>query len=555
MRNFILMLAVMTELCAVSPLHAQCSVSGNFPQKYWVFFSDKHGTPFSKSDPAQFLSQRSIARRQRMHIPIRDADLPVNPVYLDSITALGIPVLTASRWLNAASVEINSAAQITLLSALPFVRGLQPVRRLYEEPESDIPVDNASFYRVLSNAQGDYGPSYNQIHMIDLDFLHKLGLDGSGMVIAQLDAGWYGIDFSPAFQEFWDDGRILGMHNYPDDNDSVFAFSTHGSNVLSIMGADVPGTYIGAAPGASFYLFRTEIVDSERVAEEDFWMQAAEDADALGADIINSSLGYTTFDDSTENHTYADMDGNTTVCTIAADAAAKAGILVCNSAGNEGASSWHFIGAPADGDSVFTIGAVDADGNYASFSSVGPTYDGRLKPNVSAQGSGSAVLDAPSSTVTFGSGTSYSSPLIAGACACLWEAFPGKSNMDIIQAVQESATLYHDPNYELGYGIPDFGAAYYILKGFDPASAGNITLAPNPASDQVVVLVQGDAGKSAVLYITDMEGRRVFSEDFRMRADGITPVLVQGLGILASGMYVVSVPEGTQENSALLFVR
>ncbi len=295
--------------------------------------------------------------------------------------------------------------------------------------------------------------------------LHDMGYDGTGMTIAVLDAGFLHADTLRVFDSLWMNGQILGTKDFvsPQSPD-IFGAHYHGAMVLSTMGGNWPGKMVGTAPHAHYWLLRSEDGGSEYLIEELNWVSAAEFADSVGADVINSSLGYTTFDNPSQNHTYADMDGNTTPITIGADMAVSKGMIVVNSAGNDGGSSWQYIDAPADGDSVFSIGAVTASGNYASFSSTGPTYDGRIKPNVVAQGSGSTIINPYNGLVSTGSGTSFSSPITAGMVACLWSAHPNKRTTQIMDAIQQSGSLAGNPNNQLGWGIPDYLAAHNLLS-------------------------------------------------------------------------------------------
>lgn len=533
--------------------HNEVISTVNSDIKYWIFFTDKNNSPFSLAKPAEFLSAKSISRREIMNIPVRYLDLPVNSVYVAALENLGVEVIVQSRWLNAVSIKINNDAQLGAISILPFVQKIEYVKK-YQSVEETLPLDNAIFYRTSEVASNDYGGAYNQNHMIDIDFLHDLGFTGQGITIAVLDGGFYGVDVGDGFKSFWDKNQIIATRNFADDNDSVFHSSTHGSNVLSIMGGDMPGEYIGSAPDAKFYLFRTEVTSSETITEEDYWVEGAEYADFVGADIINSSLGYTTFDDSLQNHTYEDLDGNTAVATIAADIAASVGILVCNSAGNEAGSSWHFIGVPADGDSVFTIGAVDANENYATFSSVGPTADGRLKPNVSGQGAGTAYIDQ-FGTVLNGSGTSYSSPLIAGACASLWSAFPELTNMEIKQIVEESSSQYTNPDYLLGYGIPSFAKAYIQLKGLNIEETNLITIMPNPAEFLTTIIINGFENGDAVLNVFDISGQLIYTTEIKLTTGELSATTISNLDHLASGLYFVQLIGDIYSETKTLMVR
>jgi hypothetical protein len=445
------------------------------PDKYWVRFTDKDNSPYSINHPEQFLTQRAIERRNAQGISIVENDLPVNPSYIQAVSNTGATLLNASKWYNSVTVYTTSQSVIDAINQLPFVLSVQKLpiqvepnqessKPFFESEVWDQPIDG----KLKSPSSGEsfsYGMAYNQISMLNGIALHDLGFDGSGMVIAVLDAGFLNTNIIAAFDSLWDNNRILGYKDFVSpQNPNIFGSHSHGTSVLSTMGANLPGQMVGTAPHASYWLLRSEDGATEYLIEELNWVSAAEFADSVGADVINSSLGYTTFDDPSQNHTYADMDGNTTPVTIGADIASGKGLIVVNSAGNSGGGSWQYIGAPADGDSVFTIGAVNAAGNYASFSSTGPTSDGRIKPNVVAQGSGTTIISANSGNVTTGSGTSFSSPVTAGMVACLWQAHQGKRNTEVMQAIEQSASLASNPNYLLGYGIPDYLDAHNQLS-------------------------------------------------------------------------------------------
>lgn len=521
--------------------------------RFWIYFTDKKNSRFSVQQPFAFLSPASVERRKNQNIQVREMDLPVNENYLREIIATGAQIIVQSRWMNAISV-IADDEQLALISALPFVQQIENVKRLRRMPENEILTEQQNaFYKMNETESGDYGGSFNQIDMIGINQIHDLGFRGEGMIIAVLDAGFSGVDTGAGFQSFWDKEQIIATHNFPDNNDFVYFSSSHGSNVLSIMGADVPGTYIGSAPDAKFYLLRTEIADSEEVVEEDYWLQAAEFADSVGADIINSSLGYTTFDTPSDDHSYADMDGNTTVITKAADWAASVGILVCNSAGNSGNDAWKYIGAPADGDSVFTIGAVDGNEIPTDFSSIGPTSDGRLKPNVVCQGGGTAVLDK-SGYVYTGSGTSYSSPLMAGACASFWQAFPEYTNMQIMDVVQKSADHYFHPDNKIGYGIPDFNIAYLLLKNESPENE-LLNIFPNPAGDYTIVQINSNEIGPAHLDIYDVSGKFLRNYSLVLRENEIASFRMTDISNLASGIYFLNLTTPGQSVTRQLFIK
>lgn len=541
-------------------------------EKYWIYFDAKEEADFYKQHPNLFLSPRAIQRRTNFNIPISYSDLPVSNKNITALQTIGVEIIVTSKWLNAVSAYLTpqQKKQIELIDG---IEAIHKVKKLRSIDESTLPYNNNVFYKTASPEEvtGLYGYATAQIDQINLDTILDLGYTGTDMVIAVLDAGFFGVDTATLFQSFWDKGQILGVRNFPDHNNQVFNIASgyHGSWVMSVIGGDIADTYSGSAPDADFYLYRTEVADSEYVVEEDYWVVAAEKADSVGADLINSSLGYTTFDDPLENHTYEDLDGNTSVITIGADMAAEKGILVCNSAGNEGANTWHYVSMPADGDSVFSIGGVDTNGIHVAFSGYGPTFDGRLKPNVVALASGSAVLD-PNGYVNYLSGTSFSSPLIAGACASLWQAFPTKNNMEIIDAVQRSAHLYITPNDSMGYGIPNFGLAYEILLSEldtvvvdtttdttiieDTTVVAIFDILPNPAVDFFNVLLQLNENGPATLQFHNLAGALIYEEKLYLSKDVPAAVNINLQNRFTPGIYLFSVTAGKFKQSRVVFV-
>ena len=364
-----------------------------------------------------------------------------------------------------------------------------------------------------STAYYNYGNALNQIQMLHGDKLHDLGFRGDGKIIAMLDAGFYRVDSMTAFDSLRAHNRIIATYDFVDHNSNVYDDHTHGSMCFSIIGANDPGNIVGTAPEASFLLYRSEDAATEKLIEEYNWATAAEAADSAGADIISSSLGYTRFDDSTMNHTYSDMDGRTAPISIAANIASRKGIVVVSSAGNEGNGQWHYISAPADADSILTIGAVDAAGAYASFSGTGPSADGRIKPTVVAQGQGTFVSDPYSNTVFSGNGTSFSCPVIAGLVASLWQAIPSANNMQIINAIVQSASQYSNPDSLLGFGIPNFDSARNsLLAVFNPYyGKGDFIekIFPNPFKNQLNINFYADSNSQYTTEIFDLSGKRV----------------------------------------------
>lgn len=488
------------------------------PDRYYVQFTDKANSPYHLDDPLAFLSQRALDRRQKQQITLSENDLPVNPDYLQQVEATGATLLFPTKWLNGVTISTTSQQVLDAISALPFVESL---RRLPEEPLKQM-IKEKTFFAAesvgdanapsIAASQGEtrsfnYGNGYTQINQINGIPLHEAGYRGQGMVIAILDGGFTGVESHVAFDSLWLNDQILGTKDFTIPGGNVFSESSHGTSVLSTIGANTPGQLIGTAPKASFWLLRSESVSSEHLIEEYNWVSAAEFADSVGADIINSSLGYIDFDWPQWTHTYPDMDGSTCVATIGADIASDKGILVVNSAGNSGdISSFPYIGSPADGFKVLTIGAVNGIGVRATFSSIGPTYDGRIKPDVMAMGQGTALANG-NNNFTYGSGTSFSSPVTAGMTACLWQSNPNFTNQAIREAIKMSGNNAALPNSTFGYGIPDFYLANSFLTSIDTGEKREALLmkvSPNPF--QTVDRIQVFSQKKCVVRVFNAGG-------------------------------------------------
>lgn len=429
---------------------------------YWVTFTDKKDTPYSIYRPEEYLSAKALSRRLRYQIRISENDLPVNPHYLDSLKVRGAKIHHTSKWMNAATILINKKSE-KQIEALPFVDKVEYVGIPYTKPGRGRtrPYKDTLASEVLDKY---YGYAETQIKSFNGDSLHLQGFTGKGVTVAVLDGGFINVDSIPFFDSLRINGQFGQHRDFVDGDDMVFESSSHGTQVLSTMAANIPGLMIGSGPGASYICIKTEDTRGEYRLEECHWVAGLEYADSIGADIANSSLGYTTFNDRKMNYDYQDLDGETAKTSLAADIAVSKGMIVVTSAGNEGNSKWKYLGTPGDGKEIFTIGATNSDGKRAGFSSVGPTADGRTKPDVAALGSWVAVTSTSSFQIGIGSGTSFSSPLVTGMLACLLEAFPEKTNREILDAVRQSASQYDQPDNELGHGVPDFLKAYHILR-------------------------------------------------------------------------------------------
>jgi subtilisin family serine protease len=339
--------------------------------------------------------------------------------------------------------------------------------------------------------------------MLKGDLLHQQNYTGSGKIIAVLDSGFLGVETGQPFQRLRDNNQILGGYDYVNESPNFFALDDHGTLVLSTMGGFTDGQLIGTAPDAQYYLYITEDVDSENPVEESNWVEAAEESDRVGADIITSSLGYFGYDKPEYSHTYSDMTGNAAFASKGANIAFDKGIIVVASAGNEGEKIEKHIGIPAEALNVLAVGAVDSNRNYASFSSQGPSADGRVKPDVMAQGKASVLSDV-SGAITTANGTSFSCPILAGMVACFWQAFPTKTNQEIKQLVIQSAYNYSpiiEDRIKYGYGIPDFSLALADGLSVLDFSKNDFVVFPNPTSDSIsVALAQGFDTVTVVFY-------------------------------------------------------
>lgn len=534
-------------------LLALCFITETFAQnKYWVQFTDKNGTPYSLANPSAYLSPRALARRTTQSIAIDSTDLPVNPAYIAGVAATGATVHSHSKWFNGVVVFTNNSAVISQIQALPYVASVSGVGQRHAGPGHD-KFDEETFTPVAQNTQRtggvyssalNYGASYNQINMLGGVCLHNAGFRGQGMQIAIIDAGFYHADQLPVFDTLFMNNRILGTWDFVMDEPSVYEDNTHGSMVLSCMGGNLPGELVGTAPDASYWLLRSEEAATEYLVEEYYWASAAEFADSVGADVINSSLGYTEFDDPSENHVYADMDGVTTPCAKAANFAARKGIAVIVSAGNSGQSSWFYIGTPADADSALAIAATDASGVVAGFSSRGFAPDGGIKPNLAAQGQNSVVCDPFGTGTQTGSGTSFASPILCGLVACLLQAHPTMPNMQLYQVMEMSASQYAAPDSLLGYGIPDFCAANLYLSGNPMQLGGSDVLfgvSPNPFSEQLQFTFYSVTDQNLVVSLYDARGRKLMEETVFATHDSENHYTLSELTAVSEGVYFLEV--------------
>ncbi len=521
---------------------------------YVLHFSDKGVDKIAALNPSEYLSDKAIERRLKYEIPFDEADIPVQSHYVDVVAKTGAKILTRSRWFNLIVIEANTD-MINEISGLPFISDIQLLANNLKSQNALISSEKPSFEKetitpwtdpiTINRAPNayDYGAAFNQINQIKGQYLHNLGYTGEGMTIAVIDAGFNSVNVMHCFQSLRDNNQIIGTHDFAEPGNDVYAttMSSHGTSVLSCMAANTAGQMVGTAPKANYWLLRSEVGAYEKIIEEYYWVSAAEFADSVGVNLINSSLGYTTFDDPSTNHTYADMDGKTTFVTRGAEKAAQKGILVVNSAGNSGEGTWMYIGAPADGDSVFTIGAVDATGVKAASSSIGPNYDGRTEPIVAAQGVGTAIYSPAG--LGSGNGTSFSSPIICGMTACLWQAFSGLNNMQIIEKIKASSSQASSPDNSLGWGIPDFQSASATLSLQNQSVEKKLTLYPNPVTDKLTIGFPVSIQGKYNLEIVNVHGKIVYS--YQRDQGSIRSIQLKDIGYLPSGIYFIKLSDRT----------
>ncbi len=450
-----------------------------------VFFNDKSGTPHTTSNPETFLSERALERRSNQNIGVIEQDLPVTPLYVEDVRNTGATVLYRTKWMNGVLVECDQSLKATLeallsVSSVELVApGARPSGRIRS---------SGKFKDVTESA----GVTDVQLSMLGIDEMHIAGYKGEGKLIAIMDAGFPGANTATPFQHIFNESRFdaATSYNFVSGGSNVFSQDSHGTHVFSIMGAYIPDSFIGGAYKANFILFITEHAATEYRVEEYNWLFAAERADSAGVDVINTSLGYRLFDDSNMDYSVDDMDGQTAIITRAAEIASSKGIAVVVSAGNEGGAVPTTIGAPADGESVLSVGAVSSAGVITSFSSIGPSFDGRIKPDVVALGSLVSLINS-SGNIATGNGTSYASPLIASLVTGIWQMFPELSAQELLDTIRNRASQSNNPDNFLGYGIPNFTFVITAIDSEEPADF--ISVFPNPTLNQVKIEFLGSS--------------------------------------------------------------
>ncbi|SHG14205.1 S8 family serine peptidase [Flavobacterium defluvii] len=507
----------------------------------WVYFTGKPNAQDFFNNPSQTLSQRSLDRRTAQNIALNVTDAPLETTYIDQVKAsTGITVMAQSKWLNALHIR-GSQTDINALKLLSFVDKIVFANKTLNGTSKKASVNKISEVKKKLETAVDYayGTSANQIQMLNGQTLHQQNFTGSGKIIAVLDAGFPGVNTAEPFQRLRDNNRILGGYDFVNRSTDFYAGDSHGTLVLSAMGGYKENSLVGTAPDASYYLFITENDASENPVEESYWVEAAEQADAVGADIITSSLGYFAFDNPNYSHTYSDMNGTTNFITKGAEIAFSKGIIVLASAGNEGNQAENHIGSPADGASVITVGSVNASKVKASSSSIGPSFDNRTKPDVMAQGV-AAVVSTTSGTISTANGTSFSCPIMAGMVACLWQAFPSKTNQEIRNMIIQSADRYTTPDNNYGFGIPNFGST---LRTETFQNSFDFSVYPNPAKSNISFLFENETASVSIYSIL---GQKLIEKEITNQ----NPVL--SVESLTSGLYFYTFKSGDLQKTGKL---
>lgn len=518
--------------------------------KYWVEFTDKNNSPFCTCRPAEFLSARALERRARAGIAIVENDLPVNPAYVNALKINGVQLHNTSRWLNAATVIADSAGA-SGLSALPFVKKVEYIGRHIpaknppnRKPKKRIPIKDYP----RPEGGGELGYTGLQNSQLNLPPLYLAGHRGKGIWVVVMDGGFTNVDTLPFFDSIAIQGRLFPGWDFVEHDGAVYEGAQHGTSVLSVMAANLPGYFVGGAPDATYFLLKTEDTAGEYPVEEANWIAGAEWADSIGADIVNASLGYTVFNDTTLNHKYTELNGRTAIGSRGAIIAATKGMIFCNSAGNEGDSPWRHIGVPADAPGLIAVGATDYDGHRASFSSVGPTADGRIKPDLMAPGEQVVTAGGLGTQLGLSSGTSLASPMLVGAITALWSAYPDKTAAEILDAVFRSADQSEKPDNDRGYGLPDMTGAWLDMGNFQAYSPNGrpaYFFAFNRDGGTLTFLILSDDFRPGdAMELFDASGRRVENAIFRMARHEISTLTISGLEDLEPGAYQVLLRNG-----------
>jgi hypothetical protein len=516
--------------------------------KWWIEFKDKTETPYSLSRPQEFLSARSLERRAKQGVPVLAEDLPVAPAYLEGLRRLGLDIHGSSRWMNAAAVIADSVVIKSALE-LPYVHQVHYLgRHIRIKNPPNRPAKVRTVFPENRSAEAQFGPmGYGLINgaALQVPFLQAVGARGRGIWIAVMDGGFTNVDTMPFFDSVALQQRLWPGPDLVERDQAVFESAHHGTAVLSVMASNSPGYFVGTAPDATYFLIKTEDTGGEFPIEEVNWILGAEWADSIGVDLINASLGYTTFNDTLLNHRYEELDGKTTIASRGASIAARKGMIICNSAGNSGEEPWRYLGVPADVPGIVAVGATDSQsGEMAPFSSWGPTADGRVKPDLTAPGMNVVTAGTVGEELTVSAGTSIASPILAGGIASLWSAFPEVPASHLLNALFETADHYHEPGLHSGYGTPNLAKAWLQLKGIHVVGKDRWYGYQND-QDQLVILTESQYPlQSGSVLIKDWLGRICLQSYAWVSGDQVQVIEIPGLATLPHGIYRVAISSG-----------
>jgi len=502
--------------------------------RYMVFFKDKASSPYSTAQPLDFLSQRAVDRRIRQGITVTEQDIPVNENYILGVMGAGADVFFRTRWMNGVLVQCN-ANLVMSLEDLPFVDRVE-----FVAPNKKLLSNGRTKSQLKTKGGLNANRTQVQLEMIGLDEMQKAGYKGETIHIGIFDGGFQGVNNTVPFQHIFTEGRIdIDLSkDFVYNSENVFQYDDHGTAVFSVIAAYQDGNFVGGSYEATYQLYVTEDVNSEYRIEEYNWLFAAERADSSGVDVINSSLGYYDFDDLSMNYSKSDMDGNTTVITKAAQFTTDRGIVVVCSAGNEGGIAWQIITAPADARDVLAVASVNSSGQRSNSSSVGPSADGRIKPDVAAQGVNTSIIKPDGSAGT-ASGTSLASPLVASLVAGIWQRYPLLTNKQVIEAVRKSASQAINPDNLIGYGIPNFVGVVNFLE--EQPQENLFEVFPNPVIADTITIRPFDPVQitSCRLEILSSQGQLVHSTDAAF--SWVNRTYTANLSQLAAGMYFLRI--------------
>ncbi|MFT6716935.1 MAG: serine protease AprX [Saprospiraceae bacterium] len=487
--------------------------------QFEVIFKDKDSAKYATSIPTDFLTSKSIARKNKHLVPITVNDYPVNSSYLDSLNK-HFNVRVVSKWFNLSVVQTNDSLSIDTLKNFPFVASFKFIGK------SGFSVSRTK----TGTTEIDYGVASTAVNQLKGEYLHSNNLLGEGITIAILDAGFTNVNNMDIFTPLYSELRILAEKNFISPSNDIYGFNVHGTQVLSVLAGNKDGEYVGSAPKANYILLITEDVREENLIEEYFWTQGAEYADSLGADIISSSLGYNTFDTKSFDHLQSELGKTTAMVSKGARSAVQKGMLVVNSAGNEGESPWEHLLFPADEELVLTVGAVNSQGNHVNFSSTSPPGLGFVKPNVAALGE-QISISSSNGIYENANGTSFACPIISGLAACLWQAYPDKNQLEIKTIIEQSAHQYNSPDNLIGYGIPNFSQTIENIS-LQYKQVYSTTLFPNPTSNSKLTLKHQFNDSILNIELFDYTGKQmktVLFEKINSETIGITlPTIQQG---------------------------